>query len=250
VSFENAINLSIRVTPNSHENVKAFGLPGVVEKSFRAQGFVGAIEEGGHLNCRILSMAPHGMGTHTESIRHIVEDGPGVCDVAPLTPFRVRLITLSTVSLGATEETYLAGEPADQVITNSRLKVYLKGFDGKGLIIRTNGELNKTCVDYTSRNPTYFTSEAMANIARSIDHLLVDLPSVDRESDHGLLLNHRSFWKVEVGETRLKSDSRVERTISEMVYAPAHVKDGDYWCLIAVPNIDTDALPCRVLIWK
>lgn len=250
MSFENATSLSIRVRPNSPDNVKAFGLPGVEETGFRAGEFVGSIDEGGYLNCKILTIAPHGMGTHTESVRHIVSDGPPVCDVVPHKPFRIRLLTISPETLGSTRESYAVGDDADLVITKSALQAGGLSGDVDGLVIRTTGGALKTGVDYTSSNPAYFTSDAMKLIGESVDHLLVDLPSVDRESDEGLLLNHRSFWNVGDRETLLSKDVKVERSITEMIYVPDHLSDGDYWCLVAVPDIDTDALPSRVLLYK
>ena len=251
MSFENATNLSIRVRPNSDENVKAFGLPGIEEKGFQAGDFIGSIDEGGYLNCKVLTIAPHGMGTHTESIRHIIADGPAVCDVVPHVPFRIRVITITPQPFAQTSESYspAPAEESDLVITKAHLEAHLKNPDTTGLIIRTVGDADKTTIDYTGANPTFFTNEAMEYISSHFEHLLVDLPSVDRESDDGLLLNHRRFWNVGTGETRLKDDNKANRSITEMIYVPPSIADGDYWCLIAVPHIDTDALPSRVLIW-
>ena len=254
MSFQNATNLSIRVRPNAADNVNAFGLPGVEEKGFRAGEFVGSIEEGGYLNCKILTIAPHGMGTHTESVRHIIADGPPVCDIVPLSPFRIRLITVSPVLLAETSESYSPGSPTDLVISQTRIGLQLKHLQDSeesiGLMIRTSGKTDKPHANYTGANPPFFTTEAMKFISANVEHLLVDLPSVDRESDDGLLLNHRRFWNVEAGEKRLTSDCKAQRSITEMIFIPPEIKDGDYWCFIAVPNIDTDALPSRVLIWK
>ena len=253
MSFQNATNLSIRVKPNSPDNVKAFGLPSIEEKGFEAGDFIGSIDDGGYLNCKILTIAPHGMGTHTESIRHIVADGPPVCEIVPLVPIRIRLVTLSPVQLTETSESYSPGESTDLVLTEARLQILVKNLDNSdviGLMIRSTGDVDKKDADYTGANPPFFTTEAMKYISSRFEHLLVDLPSVDRESDDGQLLNHRSFWNVEAGQTHLRSDCKSQRSITEMIDVPALIKDGDYWCLIAVPNIETDALPSRVLIWK
>ena len=42
--------------------------------------------------------------------------------------------------------------------------------------------------NYSNTNPPYLTKEAMQYIVqKGIKHLLIDLPSVDRENDHGEL---------------------------------------------------------------
>ena len=251
MSFKNATNLSIRVQPNSAENVNAFGLPGVDEKGFRAGEFVGSIDEGGYLNCKVLTIAPHGMGTHTESIRHIVADGPAICDIVPLAPFKVHLVTISPVLLGTTSESYSVGHAEDLVLSEGALGPLLsQSTEVEGLVVRTSVDANKLVTNYTGTNPPYFTTEAMRLISARFEHLLVDLPSVDREADDGLLLNHRAFWKVPTGSTSLSSINTSRRSITEMIYVPSQLEDGEYWCFIAVPNIDTDALPSRVLLWK
>ena len=55
---------------------------------------------------------------------------------------------------------------------------------GGALVIRTlpNGPEKQSC-DYSKTNPTYMTREAMvwAREHLGIDHILLDLPSADRE---------------------------------------------------------------------
>jgi hypothetical protein len=60
-----------------------------------------------------------------------------------------------------------------------------------------------------------------------IQHLLIDLPSVDKEKDEGKLLAHKAFWNVtDVNDLNL--DARLEATITEMIYVPDNVADGSY----------------------
>ena len=40
-----------------------------------------------------------------------------------------------------------------------------------------------------------------------INHLLVDLPSIDRIYDEGKLANHRIFWNVEPGSFEINDSS-------------------------------------------
>ena len=55
---------------------------------------------------------------------------------------------------------------------------------------------------------------------RGIKHLLIDQPSVDREHDEGKLLAHKAFWNYSVQE-------RLDATITELIYAPDSIPDGD-----------------------
>ncbi len=54
-----------------------------------------------------------------------------------------------------------------------------------------------------------------------IEHLLIDLPSVDRESDGGKLEFHHAFWGV-------PNDPQFHKTITELIFVPNHIPDGDY----------------------
>jgi hypothetical protein len=59
-----------------------------------------------------------------------------------------------------------------------------------------------------------------------IQHLLIDLPSVDKEKGRKLLA-HKAFWNVtDVNDLNL--DARLEATITEMIYVPDNVADGSY----------------------
>ncbi len=42
-------------------------------------------------------------------------------------------------------------------------------------------------------------------------HLLIDLPSVDKENDQGKLLAHKAFWDY-------NGEQRMDATITEFVY--------------------------------
>ena len=52
------------------------------------------------------------------------------------------------------------------------------------------------CKDYSNQNP-YFAEECMKYLVEiGINHLLIDLPSVDREKDDGHLKNHKIFFNL------------------------------------------------------
>ena len=68
--------------------------------------------------------------------------------------------------------------------------------DPEVLIIRTNpNPKSKQFINFLDNPPPFFTNDAMAMICdMGINHLIVDIPSVDRMSDKGILGNHKIFW--------------------------------------------------------
>jgi hypothetical protein len=81
----------------------------------------------------------------------------------------------------------------------------------------------------------------MAN--NGIDHLLLDLPSVDREVDGGALAAHRAFWNY-------PENPRMKATITELIYVPSKVQDGQYFLNLQVAPIENDASPSRPVLYR
>ena len=75
-----------------------------------------------------------------------------------------------------------------------------------------------------------------------VKHLLIDLPSVDRESDGGALAFHHSYWGVPE-----KLD--VERTITELIYVDDKIPDGEYVLNLQVAPFENDASPSRPVLY-
>jgi arylformamidase len=96
----------------------------------------------------------------------------------------------------------------------------------EAVVIRTLPNTDeKKKANYSGHNPPYLTPAAMRFLRqRGVKHVLVDLPSVDREEDEGKLVSHREFWSNEKGELQLDS----KRTITELCYVPNDVEDGLY----------------------
>ena len=77
----------------------------------------------------------------------------------------------------------------------------------------------------------------------SVKHLLLDVPSIDKEEDKGELLAHHAFWNY-------PSDPRTECTISELVYVPENVKDGVYLLNLQIASFDNDASPSKPVLYS
>ncbi|MGB7394119.1 MAG: cyclase family protein, partial [Pricia sp.] len=113
------------------------------------------------------------------------------------------------------------------------------------LIIRTRpNNRKKFSRQYYGTNPPYLLEEAMLFLVEiGVEHLLVDLPSVDKENDGGELLAHKAFWDFD-GPTRKQS------TITELIYVPDGIEDGHYYLNLQVAAFENDASPSRPVLYK
>jgi arylformamidase len=98
--------------------------------------------------------------------------------------------------------------------------------------------------------PAYFSLEAMALVAAlGVEHLLVDLPSVDRLMDEGRLAGHRVFWGLPAGCVDPARATRPGATITEMIFVPDHVPDGLYALSLQIAAWASDAAPSRPVLY-
>jgi hypothetical protein len=79
-------------------------------------------------------------------------------------------------------------------------------------------------------------------VESGIRHLLLDLPSVDREEDGGQLLAHKAFWQY-------PHNTRTDATITEMVYVPNELRDGLYLLNLQTISLDLDASPSKPVVY-
>jgi hypothetical protein len=150
------------------------------------------------------------------------------------------------------------GQGGDEVISigslkNAGVQSSAPAGGAVALIIRTlPNDGSKQTRQYGENNiPPYFTDEAMRFIVASgFKHLLVDLPSIDRLFDEGKLGNHRIFWNVRPGSFELNPESRITSTITELIYVPNDVADGEYWLNLQIAPFESDAAPSRPIIFK
>lgn len=196
--------------------------------------FVGSVAKGGPVNYQKLSITPHGNGTHTECYGHISPDGATINQSLTRHHFIAELITVEPASKGG-----------DQLISKSVLESAVKHKGIEGLVVRTLPNSNeKTTRKYSGTNPPYFDFEALEFLAENnTKHLLVDLPSVDKEVDEGALKAHKAFW-------RYPHETRKEATITELIYVPNDVKDGLYLINLQIISLETDACPSKPLLYQ
>lgn len=214
--------------------IRAFGLGPVQMTPFQAGSFIGNVAAGGSANCDLLSFYPHGNGTHTESMGHIMRE--------PLSVYRA-LQQFFFPALLISVEPEQRGE--DWVVGPAPIREALAKHPGvEALIIRTlPNDTGKRERDHTGSNPVWFEAETLAAAAASgVKHWLCDVPSVDREDDGGLLLAHHAWWQY-------PETPRTDATITELIYVPEEAADGLYLLNLQVAPIETDAAPSRPLIF-
>ena len=226
---------------NGSENPNCFWAPMPEFSPVRADGFVGSTAEGGPLNFFNVRFNPHGNGTHTECYGHISNTGRTIVESLSNSHFTARLISLYPEK----------AENGDRIF-QKHLFEDISGLNQvDALIIRSlpNTDLKKLQT-WSGSNPPYLHHEAIEYLVdQGIHHLLIDLPSVDREEDGGALLGHRAFWGFTKGGGQ-PAPEREDATITEMVYVPDSIKDGLYLLNLQIAAFQLDVSPSRPTLYS
>jgi arylformamidase len=214
--------------------VNAFYAPYLLIEPVRAGNFVGDVRQGGAVNFKNVTFNPHGNGTHTECVGHISPNGETLNRELRSFFFIATLISIYPQLM----------PNGDRVITKEQMEEALWGIQTQALIIRTlPNDSHKLHRNYSGTNPPYLHQEAAQLIAeREIDHLLIDLPSVDREEDGGLLLAHKAYWQY-------PEHPRTGATITELIYVPDSLKDGVYLLNLMTTSLELDASPSKPVLY-
>lgn len=219
--------------------VRCFYADEFVARPYVAGDFVGSVKAGSPVNFFELQLNPHGHGTHTECFGHITSQQEHINDQLTQYHFLAQLISLS----------FSQQANGDQIISKEGLEAASKDSLPEALIIRTrpNSE-TKLTKDYSGTNPPYLEPAAMEYLVQQgVKHLLIDLPSVDREDDGGQVLGHRIFWKVV--KQAADADTRTDCTITELIFVPDDIPDGLYLLNLQLPSIPLDAVPSKPILY-
>jgi kynurenine formamidase len=233
-----------------------FGAPQAHAESLRDGHFIGDVRQGGSVNCEKLSLVAHCNGTHTECVGHVTEDRVVINEVITGTLFLTRVISLQPVAIGDTPEAIDGHRPPSElVVTETALIQALARWPGRSdaVIVRTlPNHSDKLSAHYLGEAPApYFTPRAARYLAeQAIDHLVVDLPSLDRAHDDGRLLAHRAFWGMDEHETRASAARRPQATITELAWIAPTVADGWYLLNLQIPPFMSDAAPSRPILYR
>jgi hypothetical protein len=231
----------------------AFYLEPAASRSVSEGSFIGDTRQGGSCNCATVTLNPHGNGTHTECVGHITDERVNVGQM-----LRASLLPATVISVRAASGSGVEGvdDGNDMVITRPAIARAIEALDDAphafftALVIRTlPNDASKRTGAYSGSNPCYISIPAMRLVRElGVEHLLVDLPSVDREDDGGALAAHRIFWDAPERGTAMAAPFNA-RTITEMIYVPDAVADGRYLLDLQIPNFLLDAAPSRPLLY-
>jgi kynurenine formamidase len=239
IDLSNPIDISMPLS-NTNENPIAWYIEKPAIEPVKFGDWIGKVSEGSSTNFNNIFFNPHGHGTHTECLGHITHDFYSINQCLKQFFFFAELISV---------------EPAisndDLIITKDQIENLLNDKLPEALIIRTlpNSDAKKS-KNYSNSNPAYLTEAAAIYIREiGIQHLLIDLPSVDREEDEGKLLVHKAFWNVK-NTKNLNSDARLNCTITEMIYVENQVVDGSYILNLQIASFENDASPSKPVLYK
>lgn len=237
-------DLSIAINFDN-STVSAFGAPAPHATALSVEGFVGDVRRGGSCNCATYQLTPHCNGTHTECVGHITGERMSVNSIAPTSLLLAAVISVTP------QRTKTAFADDDLVITREALQIKLAGCEKcHAVIVRTLPNINKLNTNYDAINAAYFSEDALRYLATiNVEHLLVDLPSVDRSHDNGLLLAHRAFWGMPKGDKSLSHAIRRHATITELIYVSDEIVDGEYLLNLQVAPFEADAAPSRPVLY-
>lgn len=233
IDFTKPIDISIAIDV-SKQNVNAWyiGGPKIFPEDFDGQKI--KVSEGAAVNFNNIEFNPHSHITHTECVGHITEKEHSVNQNLKQYFFLAELVTIAPTHIDD-----------DFVITKKQLQFALGNKKRDAIVIRTLPNLeDKKGAQYSNTNPPYLLEEAAVYLReKGIKHVLIDLPSVDRESDEGQLLSHNAFWNT-AGKLRL------DATITEFIFVPNTVDDGTYFLNLMIAPFENDASPSKPILYQ
>lgn len=225
---------------DSAQNPVAWYLDKPVISPVTSGNWIGKVSEGkSSTNFNNIFFNPHGHGTHTECLGHITKDFYSVNQALKTFFFLAEVVSFFPETQGE-----------DLVISADQIRASLSGKHPEAIVIRTlPNDTEKLRKNYSNSNPAYLDWKAAAFLKEvGVKHLLIDLPSVDRESDEGKLLAHKAFWNVnDVWD--LNPDARHDATITELIYVPDAVSDGTYLLNLQMASFENDASPSKPVLY-
>ncbi len=218
----------------SKKNVNAWYVGEPKIEPVKDGDWVATVKNGACINFNTITFNPHAHGTHTESVGHITEKVYSINQNLKQFFFLAEVITVAPEKQGD-----------DFVISKKQIQYSLGNKKRDAIVIRTiPNTVEKLSKQYSHTNPTYLLEEAAIYLKqKGVKHLLIDLPSVDKEKDECQLLSHNAFWNT-------KGKLRLDATITEFIYVPNHVEDGAYFLNLQIAPFENDATPSKPILYK
>ncbi len=239
IDLSKPIDISISLS-NTDENPIAWYLNKPEIEPVKSDNWTGKVSEGASTNFNDIFFNPHGHGTHTECLGHITNDFYSINQTLKQFFFFAELISVTPEN-----------QNNDWVITKAQIEIALNSKQPEALVIRTLPNLEaKKSQKYSNTNPPFLSQEAAIFIRQiGIKHLLIDLPSVDKEKDEGKLLAHKAFWNIK-NVKNVNEDARFEATITELIYVSNEIEDGSYLLNLQIASFENDASPSKPVLYK
>ncbi|NNC69775.1 MAG: cyclase family protein [Flavobacteriaceae bacterium] len=218
----------------SVDNVNAWYIDEPKIKAEEVDGEIISVENGASVNFNTINFNPHAHGTHTECVGHITKEVHSINKLLSQFFFFAELISVAPERYGE-----------DFVISKKQLQFAIGNKKRDAIIIRTlPNTREKLGLHYSHTNWPYLLEEAILYLrSKNVKHLLIDLPSVDKEKDNGELLCHHAFWNT-------SGKIRKDATITELIYVPNHIKDGTYFLNIQIAPFENDASPSKPVLYQ
>lgn len=233
IDLKNPIDISIPLQA-SKNNVNAWYVEPPKIEAAKDGEWIASVKDGACINFNNIFFNPHAHGTHTECVGHITEKVYSINQNLKQFFFLAEVITVAPESLNG-----------DSVISKKQLQFAIGNKKRDAIVIRTMPNTkDKLSRQYSHTNPTYLLEEAAIYLReKNIKHLLIDLPSIDKEKDECELLAHNAFWNT-------RGKIRMDATITEFIFVPNNVEDGEYFINIQIAPFENDASPSKPILYK
>ncbi len=233
IDLSKPIDISIPMRA-SKKNVNAWYIKEPKIEPEKDGEWIASVAKGASINFNNIYFNPHAHGTHTECAGHITDKVHSINQNLKQFFFLAEVITVAP-------ENYLK----DKVISKKQLQFALGNKKRDAVIIRTiPNTKEKLSRQYSNTNWTYLLEETVdLLVKKGVKHLLIDLPSIDRERDGGELRGHNAFWNT-------KGKLRLDATITEFIFVPNNVEDGTYFLNLQIAPFENDATPSKPILYK
>jgi arylformamidase len=256
---ESGISLAIDQT-FAQDQPSHFGVPPATRQPYAAGEFIGDTRRGGSCNVDVVQLIPHCNGTHTETAGHILSQSMPVSSCLLEGWCLARLVSVVPVRASSTGDHYEPASSPDDLVIDERAvtTAFAASLPAPlnhrptALIVRTlpNDPAKRSRNWSTGPLPPYFSAPAIeAMRVAGVEHLLVDLPSIDRMHDQGRMFNHCLFWEVDPDQRLPQNPGALNRTVTEMIFVPAEVEDGIWLLNLQVAPFAIDAAPSRPVVF-
>ena len=233
IDVSKPLDISIPID-TSKQNVNAWYIEDPKIAPEKIDDYEVSVANGAVVNFNTIHFNPHAHVTHTECVGHITEKVHSINKNLKHYFFVAEVVTIAPLH-----------HNGDFLIGVKQLRTALRNKKRDAIVIRTLPNLeDKKSMQYSNTNPTYLSEKGAIYLReKGIKHLLIDLPSVDKEKDDGALLAHKAFWNIPQGP-------RKNATITEFVYVNDTIKDGPYVLNLQVAPFENDAAPSRPVLYE